>query len=83
MLAVHREIYGNASVYFDPYNVKEATSIIAKTLNSSLEGEALRSILRTNAKQVSAKYLKENVLLQWQDFFENFPNSIKILEKTI
>lgn len=82
-IPVHREIYDNASVYFDPYNVKDAASIIAKTLNPSLEGEALRSILRTNAKQVSARYLKENVLLQWRNFFENFPNSIKILEKTV
>lgn len=81
-ISIHREIYGDASVYFDPYNVKETTSIIAKTLNPSIEGEILRSTLRTNAKEVSARYLKDNILSQWQAFFENFPNPIKILEKT-
>jgi glycosyltransferase involved in cell wall biosynthesis len=74
---IHREIYADAGVYIDPYNPQHAAKVIAKTLAPHAEGEKLRDRLRTNGKRVSSQYLKENILPQWQAFFDNFPEAIK------
>jgi hypothetical protein len=76
-IPVHREVYGDAGIYFDPYNIQQTTHVIGKTLASNTEGEQLRNLLRSNGKRVSANYLKENILVQWQTFFENIAKTTK------
>ena len=76
-IPVHREIYGDASVYFDPYNIQQATHIIDQTLTTKNDGEQLCNLLRNKGRCVSGNFLKENVLIQWQTFFEKIAKTTK------
>ena len=70
-------IYGDASVYFDPYNIQQATHIIDQTLTTKNDGEQLCNLLRNKGRCVSGNFLKESVLIQWQTFFEKIAKTTK------
>jgi glycosyltransferase involved in cell wall biosynthesis len=70
-IPVHREIYDNASEYFDPYCSRSLVEAIHKVAYSA-DADARRSTLKENGRQVSARYTSENILPKW----ENFINSI-------
>lgn len=76
-IPVHREVYGEAAMYFDPYNIQQATQVISQILTPDTENNALRSLLRNNGKRMSANYLKENILEQWQYFLERITQITK------
>jgi glycosyltransferase involved in cell wall biosynthesis len=67
-IPVHREVYADAAEYFDPYS----TNRLAHTLGNLLAppGAALCAHLRERGSAVSARYLPEHILPQWQVFFE-------------
>ena len=67
-IPVHREIYADAAEYFDPYS----TTRLVDTLSNLLapEGAPLCEHLRQQGSAVSARYLPEHILPQWQTFFE-------------
>ena len=69
-IPVHREIYDNAAEYFDPYCAVSLTGAIRKVLynkNTSQVQEKLRAI----GKEVSTRYLPENILPQWESFLQS------------
>jgi glycosyltransferase involved in cell wall biosynthesis len=66
-IPVHREIYDDAAVYFDPYS----TGSLATALNDALYADgASRRIrdLRERGQRVSARYLPEVILPKWEEF---------------
>ena len=67
-IPVHREIYGNACVYFDPYSPRAAADTIGKLI--APEAESLRGKLRRTGAKTGAKYLRSAVAPQWERFFE-------------
>ncbi len=66
-IPVHHEIYADAAEYFDPY----CTASLAVTLKKVLfepNASQIQKGLRANGKEVSARYLPENILPQWENF---------------
>ncbi|RZF26999.1 glycosyltransferase family 1 protein [Paraburkholderia sp. UYCP14C] len=66
-IPVHREIYGDASDYFDPYD-SEALKDKLNYLVCDEGAEARREHLRTVGREQSARYLSENILPEWTSF---------------
>ena len=64
-IAVHREIYGDAAVYFDPYNTEELARVVRGLLYDK-GADNLREDLRTKGGMQSAKYLPELILPKWR-----------------
>lgn len=67
-IAVHREVYGDAAEYFDPYSTDSLTSAINKVIYEHGSNK-LRDHLRTQSKLVSERYLPENILPLWDGLF--------------
>lgn len=75
-IAVHREVYGDAAEYFDPYS----TASLVKALKSVLYDEAAeqrQTTLRERGQVVSARYLPEEILPQWERFIGSLTKSGK------
>lgn len=69
-IPVHREIYGDASEYFDPYD-SEALLNKMKYLICEDGADARREHLRAMGGEQSARYLSENILPQWVSFLDH------------
>jgi glycosyltransferase involved in cell wall biosynthesis len=67
-IPVHREIYGEACGYFDPYCVESLARTVRALLAPS--ASALRERLAGDGETVSARYLPERILPQWRAFLE-------------
>ena len=69
-IPVHREIYGDASLYFDPHS----TESLVHQLKSVINGEdsvAVADRLRQHGQEVSARYLPDAILPLWKKFLES------------
>ena len=66
-IPVHREIYADAAEYFDPYCTASLVHAIKKTVYDQ-ETLKTQEKLRVNGKKVSACYLPEIILPQWEKF---------------
>lgn len=67
-IPVHREIYGDASEYFNPYSTRDAASVIRRALAE--ESTSLRERLREEGRLVSERYTPQNILPKWNEFFQ-------------
>lgn len=67
-IAVHREVYADASAYFDPYSAQDAASALARLLHADGQGER-DALLRASAAVVE-RYRPAAILPRWQAFFE-------------
>jgi glycosyltransferase involved in cell wall biosynthesis len=68
-IPVHREVYGDAAEYFNPYAVSSLVQALRKVLyqpNSSQIQESLRQ----QGQIISARYLPENILPRWESFIQ-------------
>ncbi|KAI3590488.1 Glycosyl transferase, group 1 family protein [Cupriavidus sp. U2] len=66
-IPVHREVYSDAAEYFDPYS----TASLVKALKAVLydeESEQRQTTLREQGQIVSARYLPDEILPQWERF---------------
>jgi glycosyltransferase involved in cell wall biosynthesis len=72
-IPVHREIYGDASVYFDPYDPEQAAERISYILGT--EGQAKALLLKGTAKTVISKYTHQSILPLWEAFFKHCTKS--------
>jgi len=72
-IPVHREIYQQASEYFNPYSSENASMVIQRVLVE--EGGSIRQNLRHHGRQVSALYTPANILPKWDAFFQSFKKS--------
>jgi glycosyltransferase involved in cell wall biosynthesis len=66
-IAVHREIYQDASVYFNPYSVEEAAHVIGELVSAGASDR--REQLVSRGREISSRYLPRNILPQWEHFF--------------
>lgn len=76
-IPVHREVYEDGAEYFDPY----ATSTLVRALKRVIydDGAAGRQHeLRLRGDSVSARYLPEQILPQWQAFLDRVVESGKL-----
>ncbi|WP_197513037.1 glycosyltransferase family 4 protein [Acidihalobacter aeolianus] len=66
-IPVHREVYGDAAAYFNPY---DTGSLVAALQNMafSVDADAQLAALREQGQLQSSCYLPEKVLPQWADF---------------
>ena len=67
-IAVHREVYGDAAVYFDAYSIEEQVEAIESIVLS--ENASFAATLGKRGSQWAKKYQREAILPQWEDFFE-------------
>lgn len=65
-IAVHHDIFDDAAEYFSPYSAGQLAAALKRLLVA--EGEPRRQALQSRGGEVSARYLPERVLPQWQDF---------------
>jgi glycosyltransferase involved in cell wall biosynthesis len=72
-IPVHREIYGDASVYFNPYSTEDAASVIHSVLAPS--GKMMRARLHAEGVRVSDRYTSRNILPKWEEFFDMLQRS--------
>lgn len=68
-IPVHREVYDDASGYFDPYS----TASLVKALKNVIYDEEApmeRERLRSRGQEVSARYLPDCILPKWKGFID-------------
>ncbi len=65
-IPVHREIYGAAAAYFNPYHVAEASYVMARLL--SRETQQARAQRRGEALAIARRYDRKAILPLWRDF---------------
>jgi hypothetical protein len=66
-IPVHREIYGEAAVYFDPYDAADATAQFARLIDPG--AQSLRADLVTHGLAVGQLYTEQAIIPQWVEFF--------------
>ena len=68
-IPVHREIFGHAATYFDPYSVDDAAEVMARVLGE--DGVIEREAMVSATKGVLERYTTPHILSQWRTFFAN------------
>ncbi len=68
-IPVHREIYGDAAVYFEPYSPQSLASAMTDTLYAADSGQR-RQHLQERGNAISARYLPEAIIPQWERFLQ-------------
>jgi hypothetical protein len=68
-IPVHREVYEDAAEYFDPYSTISAVKALKKVLYEP-ESQKVQEYLRQRGEEVSARYLPEKILPQWEEFLQ-------------
>jgi hypothetical protein len=66
-IPVHREIYGDASLYFNPYSTEDAAAVIRHLIAE--ESAGLRYALREKSCSVADRYTARAILPKWDAFF--------------
>jgi hypothetical protein len=66
-IPVHREIYSDAAVYFDPYSTGSLVTALEETLYSPASAKKVQA-MRVRGQKVSGRYLPEVILPKWEDF---------------
>jgi hypothetical protein len=69
-IAVHREIYEDASEYFDPYSTASLVQALKAVLYAP-ESAQRREQLRQRGAEIAARYTPERILPKWQAFIEH------------
>jgi glycosyltransferase involved in cell wall biosynthesis len=65
-LPVHREIFGAAAEFFSPYSAVDLARAVTRLIDT--EAGPRRETLIETGREVSARYLPERILPQWQGF---------------
>jgi glycosyltransferase involved in cell wall biosynthesis len=66
-IPVHREIYSDAAVYFDPYSTGSLVTALEETLYSPASAKKIQA-MRVRGQNVSSSYLPEVILPKWEAF---------------
>jgi glycosyltransferase involved in cell wall biosynthesis len=67
-IPVHKEVYGHASEYFNPYSSEDAARMLQHVLGGS-EGAAVRARLRKAGSEIAGRYTQEVIMPKWDEFF--------------
>ena len=65
-IQVHKDVYGAASEYFNPYSVDELEQSLARLMAPS--SAARRAELVEEGARVSMQYTPERILPKWEAF---------------
>ena len=68
-IPVHREVYEDASEYFDPYATASLVKALRKVIYAEDAGQ-VQAHLRQRGAVVSSRYLPENILPRWRAFLD-------------
>ena len=67
-IPVHKEVFGKAAVYFDPYSISEAVGVIGSAINGVLyEQHSAQQVVKDRADQ----YSLSSILPDWQDYLSD------------
>jgi len=66
-IPVHREVYGDAAEYFDPYSTADLVAALKKLIYAA-GAEHVRAGLHRRGAEVSARYVPDVILPQWNRF---------------
>lgn len=69
-IPVHREVYADASEFFDPYATGSLVGALKKVLYAE-DSATVQHQLRVRGQEVSARYLPERILPQWKAFLKH------------
>lgn len=72
-IPVHREIYREASEYFNPYSTEDTSQAILRVLAD--DGGPVRERLLTEAHKVTDNYTPQNILPQWAELLRTLKPS--------
>lgn len=67
-IPVHREIFGQAAEYFSAYSAPDMAEAIGRVI--APDADSRREALKLGGASVSAQYLPERVMPQWQAFLQ-------------
>ena len=67
-IRVHRDVFGDACEYFNPYSAQDMAAATARVIAD--DAGPRRAQLRVEGDRVAASYLPERVLPLWQEFLE-------------
>jgi glycosyltransferase involved in cell wall biosynthesis len=73
---VHREVYADAAVYFDPYSTISLVKCLKELLYED-GGEQLRSRLGERGDEIARRYLPEEVLPKWAKFLDRVSSEMQ------
>jgi glycosyltransferase involved in cell wall biosynthesis len=76
-IPVHREIYDDAAMYFDPYSTAGAVAALNEVLYES-GCEQIQARLRDQGQHVSARYLPEKLLPEWLAFLTRITGRVSV-----
>ena len=65
-IPVHRDVYGDAAEYFTPYSAPDIAAAIGRVVDPAADSRRAELVLKGAA--VSAQYMPEKILPQWQAF---------------
>lgn len=68
-IPVHREVFGNAAQYFNPYSVDSLVQAIEAVIDPASAG--LRDELIEKGERMSRRYTHEAILPKWQELLSN------------
>ena len=68
-IPVHREVYEDASLYFNPYSTMDLVQAIRRVLYEPGAAEAREQLVRRGA-EMAARYRPEVILPKWQAFLD-------------
>lgn len=68
-IAVHRAVYADAALYFDPYDVQDLGRRLTDALNPVFEAEHMAE-LRARGLHLGRRYTEEAIAPQWQMLLE-------------
>ena len=66
-IPVHREVYVDASEYFDPYSTSSLVAAIRKIVYST-QADGLQQLHRSRGFKVASRYSPEEILPKWRAF---------------
>jgi glycosyltransferase involved in cell wall biosynthesis len=66
-IPVHREVYGDAAAYFDPYSTAELVAAMKQVLYGE-QATRVQEHLRCRGEKISARYLPAQILPRWDRF---------------
>lgn len=76
-IAIHREIYADAAVYFEPYETESLVGALQRVLFNQ-DAEQVQQEMRALGKVVSERYLPDAILPQWATFLKRVASCVKV-----
>lgn len=74
-IAVHREVFGEAAQYFNPYSIESLAHAIESVIAPA--GEGVRRELIERGAQTAKRYTQEAILPKWEEFLQSQARTVR------